>query len=81
MNELGELLGQAAEELSPTETLDDLGLARVVRSVRRRRVQRHTMESVVGVAAAGAGAVYLIPAQAAVPTTPAAATPTTDSTV
>ena len=29
MNELGELLGQAAEELSPTETLDDLGLARM----------------------------------------------------
>ena len=30
---------------------------------------------------AGAGAVYFSPAQAAVPTTPAAATPTTDSMV
>ena len=83
MNELGELLGEAAEELSPTETLDDLGFARMVRSVRRRRVQRHTVESVVGVAAAGvvgtaawAGLKYTAPAPADTPAPSVSATPT-----
>ena len=87
MNELGELLGEAAEELSPTETLDDLGFARMVRSVRRRRVQRHTMESVVGVAAAGvvgtaawAGLKYTAPAPADTPAPSVSATPTPTST-
>ena len=92
MNELAELLGRAAEELSPTETLDDLGLARVVRSVRRRRVQRHAMESVVGVAAVGvvgtaawAGLRYTSPAPAVTPAPSMSATsspsPTASPTV
>ncbi|WP_315093018.1 hypothetical protein [uncultured Cellulomonas sp.] len=82
-NELGTLLEQAAQELSPDEPMDDLGLARIVRSVRRRRVQRHTMESVVGVAAAGvvgtaawAGLRYTAPAPADTPTPSVSVTPT-----
>jgi hypothetical protein len=51
--ELSSLLIRAAEDLSPTDGLDAGGLSRVVRSVRRRRVRRHTIESVAGVAAAG----------------------------
>ena len=56
--ELRNLLGQARDELgAPHQPLDDLGWSRVVRAVRRRRTQRHAVESVVGVAAAGAVAV------------------------
>ena len=51
--ELGALLGRAAEELSTDGPLDDLRAAGLRRVVRRRRVQRHTVESVAGVAAAG----------------------------
>jgi hypothetical protein len=52
-NDLGTVLGRAVAELSPTGDPDQLVLSRVRRAVRRRRVQRHTVESVVGVAAAG----------------------------
>ncbi|WP_426593843.1 hypothetical protein ACPPVS_18970 [Cellulomonas sp. McL0617] len=51
--ELGSLLARAVEELSPTDGLDASRMSRVVRSVRRRRLRRHTVESAVGVAAAG----------------------------
>ncbi|KQY22734.1 hypothetical protein ASD16_08880 [Cellulomonas sp. Root485] len=51
--ELGALLGRAAEELSTDGPLDDLRAVGLRRVVRRRRVQRHTVESVAGVAAAG----------------------------
>ena len=50
--DLGSLLALAVEELSPSDGLDDTRLLRVVRSVRRRRIRRHTVESAVGVAAA-----------------------------
>lgn len=50
--DLGSLLSLAAVELSPSDGLDAAHLSRVVRSVRRRRIRRHTVESAVGVAAA-----------------------------
>ncbi|KQY46373.1 hypothetical protein [Cellulomonas sp. Root137] len=50
--ELGSLLVRAAEELSPIDGLDDARLSRVVRTVRRRRVRRHAVESATGVAVA-----------------------------
>ncbi|WP_456786120.1 hypothetical protein [Cellulomonas sp. P5_C5] len=52
--DLHTLLGRARDDLGAPHVADDLGLARVVRSVRRRRTQRHAVESVVGIAAAGA---------------------------
>ncbi|WP_456845190.1 hypothetical protein, partial [Cellulomonas sp. P5_C6] len=51
--DLRTLLGQAAEELSTDGPMDQLRAAGLRRIVRRRRAQRHTAESVAGVAAAG----------------------------
>ena len=53
MTELAELLGAGGRGLEPTETRDDLGRARTLRPVRRRRVQRHGAETVAGAAAIG----------------------------
>lgn len=47
--DLGSLLVRAAEELSPSDGPDEARLSRVVRTVRRRRVRRHAVESAAGV--------------------------------
>jgi|GEM_PF-1681997 len=82
-NDLSTVLGRAVDELSPTGAPDDLVLARILRGTRRRRVQRHTVESVVGVAAAGvvgtaawAGLRFTAPPPAVTPTQSATPSPT-----
>ncbi|MGY4644385.1 hypothetical protein [Cellulomonas sp. URHB0016] len=51
--DLSTVLGRAVDELSPAGDPGDDVLAGILRGTRRRRARRHTVESVVGVAAAG----------------------------
>ncbi|GIG20692.1 hypothetical protein Cch01nite_14160 [Cellulomonas chitinilytica] len=85
--DLSIVLGHAVDELSSTVAPDELLLASLRRSVRRRRVQRHTVESVVGVAAAGvvgtavwAGLRFDAPPPAVEPTPTVAPTPSATPT-
>ncbi|NUU19033.1 hypothetical protein HP550_17430 [Cellulomonas humilata] len=52
-SELGTLLARAVDELSTDGPMDELRAAGLRRIVRRRRVERHSVESVAAVAAAG----------------------------
>lgn len=86
-NDLNAVLGRAIDELASRDDAGELLLAGLRRSVRRRRVQRHTVESVVGLAAVGvvgtaawAGLRFTTPPPAVEPTPTVQPTPTATST-